>query len=72
MSNLLVAILKWGGIALAIAFAIALIVVESSAPAPEAGETAAPVALYWVLLVVGVVAAIAGFVIERRKGPSTS
>ncbi len=43
--------------------------VETSTPVIDAamGETAAPIQLYWILLVVGVVAAIVGFVLERRK-----
>ncbi len=74
--------MKWGGIALAVVFAIAVIYVETIAPIPEGGEISAPVALnwvlsapvalYWALLVVGAVAAIAGFVLDRRKGSSTS
>ncbi len=59
--------MKWGGIALAVVYAIAVINVETSAPLTEGGETSAPVTLYWVLLVIGVVAAIAGFVLGRRK-----
>jgi len=65
--------LKWGGIALAIISAIALIYVQMAAPAPapETGEAVseAPVALYWILLVIGVVAAIVGFVMGRRQRP---
>ena len=72
MPNWLTAVLKWGGIALAVVFAIAVIYMETIAPTPDGGETSAPVALYWVLLVMGVVAAIAGIVLERRKGSSTS
>ncbi len=67
MPNWLTPALKWGGIALAVVFAIAVIYVRTSVPIPEGGETSAPMALYWVLLVVGVVAAIAGFVLERRS-----
>ncbi len=65
----LIQLLKWGGIALAVIFAIALYIVETSTPeaGAAAGETAAPIQLYWILLVVGVVAAIVGFVMERRK-----
>ncbi len=72
MPNWLTPTLKWGGIALAVVFAIAVILTKTSGPIPEGGETSAPVALYWVLLVVGVVAAIAGFVLERQKASSTS
>jgi hypothetical protein len=72
MPDWLIAVLKWGGYALAVVFAVAVFYTEIMATAPEGGETSAPVALYWVLLVVGVVAAIAGFVLGRRKGSSTS
>ncbi len=67
----LIELLKWGGVAVAVISAIALIYVEMFLPTPEAGaaagETAAPIQLYWILLVVGVVAVIVGFVVERRK-----
>ncbi len=65
----LIQLLKWGGIALAVGFAIALYIIETSTPVIDAatGETAAPIQLYWILLVVGVVAAIVGFALERRK-----
>ena len=62
--------LKWGGLAVAIVYAIALLLVLRSTPqggAEAAAESAAPVALYLVLLAVGVVAAIAGFILESRK-----
>ncbi len=72
MPNWLTPALKWGGIALAVVFAIAVYYVKAIAPLTEGGETSAPVALYWALLVVGVVAAIAGFVLNRRKASSTS
>ncbi len=72
MPNWLTPALKWGGIALAVVSAAAVIYVETIAPIPEGGETSAPVALYLVLLVVGVVAAIAGFVLDRRKASSAS
>jgi hypothetical protein len=70
----LIDILKWGGVIVAIVSAIALIYVQYLMP--EGGEvtviTSAPLTLYWVLLVVGVVAAIIGFVMDRRKGQPTS
>ena len=72
MPNWLIPLLKWGGIALAVIFAIAVIYMEILSPIPEGSETSAPVALYWVLLVVGVVAAIAGFVLDRQKAPPAS
>jgi hypothetical protein len=63
-----------GGIALAIIAVIAISYVQfiaASAP-PEATEAfdEAPMALYWIMLLVGVAAAIAGFVTGRRPGPS--
>jgi heme/copper-type cytochrome/quinol oxidase subunit 2 len=75
MPTWLTPLLKWGGILVAIVFAGTLIWVWQTTPGPEAGEQAAdgaPVTLYWVLLVVGVIAAIVGFVLERRKGPPTN
>jgi hypothetical protein len=67
----LIQLLKWAGIAVAVISAIALIYVEMFLPTPEAGaapgQITAPVQLYWGLLVVGIVAAIVGFVVERRK-----
>ncbi len=66
----LIQLLNWGGGAVAVISAIALYV-ELLLPTPEAGaapgQFTAPVPLYWVLLVVGVVAAIVGFVVERGK-----
>jgi hypothetical protein len=74
MPTWLVPTLKWGGIGLAIIALIAIIYVQfiaASAP-PEATEAfdEAPMALYWIMLLVGVAAAIAGFVIGRRPGPT--
>ena len=68
MPKWLIQPLKWGGIALAVIFAIALYIVETSTPeaGAAAGETTAPIQLYWILVVVGIVAAIVGFVAERR------
>ncbi len=62
-------LLQWGGIALAIVFAAALIWIQNFAP-PDGSDTiasAAPIELYWVLLAIGVVAAIAGFYLARVK-----
>jgi NADH:ubiquinone oxidoreductase subunit 5 (subunit L)/multisubunit Na+/H+ antiporter MnhA subunit len=74
MPTWLVPTLKWGGIGLVIIAVIAIIYTQfmGGAPAPETGPAPAeaPVMLYWVLLVIGVVAAIAGFVLERRKSPT--
>ena len=69
MPSWLTPLLQWGGIALAIVFAAALIWVETFA-SPDGTDTiasSAPTALYWVLLVIGVVAAIAGFYLSRNK-----
>ena len=62
-------LLKWGGIALALIFACALFVTRAFEPAAGAAEVAggAPIALYRVLLVIGVVAAIVGFWMSRRQ-----
>jgi hypothetical protein len=74
MPTWLVPTLKWGGVALAIISAIAIIYVQfmGTAPTGETGPapTEAPVTLYWVLLVIGIVAAIAGFVVGRRQRPT--
>ncbi len=69
MPKWLIQLLKWGGIALAVIFGIPLYIVETSTPEAGAalGQITAPGPLYWILLVVGVVAAIVGFVLERRK-----
>ncbi len=63
MPRWLVLVLRWGGTALAVVSAAALIYVELlMLTAEEAlAETTAPVTLYWVLLVVGVVAGAVGF-----------
>ena len=68
MPKWLIQLLKWGGIALAVIFAIALYIVETSTPeaAAAALETTVPIQVYWILVVVGIVAAIVGFVAERR------
>ena len=74
MPTWLVPTLKWGGIALAVIAAIAIIYVQFVAtPAPPEATAAtdeAPMTLYWILLAIGVVAAIAGFLIGRRPGPT--
>jgi hypothetical protein len=72
MPTWLVPTLKWGGIGLAVIAAITIIYVQFiAAPAPPDATAAtdeAPMTLYWILLLVGVVAAIAGFVIGWRPG----
>jgi hypothetical protein len=74
MPSRLVPTLKWGGIVLTIIAVIAIIYTQSMevAPAPETGPAPAeaPVTLSWILLVIGIVATIAGFVLERRKSPT--
>ncbi len=73
MPSWLTLVLRWGGLAVAIVSAVALIYVQLVAPAPEAGAapSEAPVILYWVLLAVGVVAAVVGFAVGRAK-PKTA
>ena len=62
--------LESGGAVLAGVSAAALIYVElflmrTAEEAPV--ESTAPVELYWILLVIGVIAAVIGFVLRRRK-----
>ncbi len=71
MPSWLTPVLQWGGLALAVVSAAALIyVLGVLVPAAE-GEAAeliaAPVTLYWVLLVIGVVGAVIGNVLGRRS-----
>jgi hypothetical protein len=74
MPTWLVPTLKWGGMGLAIIAAVVILYVRfiAATPAPEAGALSggAPVALYWILFAIGVVAAIAGFVLEGRNRPT--
>jgi hypothetical protein len=71
MPSWLVLVLKWGGIALAIVAAVALIYVQLLMPtAEEAAATTAPVTIYWVLLLVGVVAAIVGIFVKESPPES--
>jgi hypothetical protein len=66
MPTWLVPTLKWGGIALAVIAAIAIIYVQFiAAPAPPDATAAtdeAPMTLYWILLLVGVVGRVARLV----------
>ncbi len=65
MSSGAIKILRWGGILVAIVFAIALAV--SGGEVAEGEEiSSAPETLYWVLLIIGVVAAIIGFVTKPK------
>ncbi len=66
MPSWLTVTLMWGGIAVAIVFAAALIWVEQSAPDAKEAASAAPVELYWVLFAVGVLAAIIGVAVKKR------
>ncbi len=70
MPNWLTPVLQWGGLALAVVSAAALIyvfgVLVPAAEGEAAEPIAAPVTLYWVLLVIGVVGAVVGFVLDRR------
>ncbi len=75
MPKWLILVLQWGGLALAVLSAAALIyVLGIIEPAAEgegmADQITAPVTMYWVLLVIGVVGAVVGFVLGRRK-PTT-
>ncbi len=65
----IIALLKWGGSALAVIGVVALGYVEWSLPAPGAAPqpTAAPVTLYIVLLAVGAIAAMLGFALAGPK-----
>ncbi len=65
----LLLILRWGGVALAVVSAVAIIYVEQLARIPEAlaAPSAAPLTLYWVLLVIGAAAAIVGFAVGKPK-----
>ncbi len=67
MPSWLIVTLKWGGIGVAIVFAASLIWVEQSAPDAEGAASAAPVEVYWVLLAVGVIAAIFGFAVASAQ-----
>ncbi len=72
MPSWLILVLQWGGLALAVLSAAALIyvlgIMEPGAEADAAAEQViAPVTMYWVLLVIGVVGAVVGFTMGRRK-----
>ena len=75
MPNWLIPTLKWGGIVVAVAFAIVLVVVSGQPDTPAEGAadaaSTAPVVLSWILLIVGVVAAVAGFVLGGRQKASS-
>ncbi len=64
MPRWLILVLRWGGTALAVVAAAALIYVELLMPTAEEApvETMTPVTFYWVLLVVGAIMAVIGFI----------
>ncbi len=74
MPSWLIPVLQWGGLALAALSAAALIyflgipgIMEPVAEADAAAEPViTPIPMYWVLLVIGVVGAVLGFVLGRR------
>jgi hypothetical protein len=74
MPSWLTPVLQWGGLALAVVSAAALIyvlgVLVPAAEGEAAEPIAAPVTLYWVLLVIGVVGAVIGYVLGRRSPTS--
>ena len=72
MPGWLTALLKWGGSAVTIISAIAVIYVVMVARPPEGGDSGAPMTLYMVLIVGGLAAAIIGWLLDRRKGSSGS
>lgn len=63
------AAVKWGGIALSMVMAIALIFVQVLPLEDAKVNPIAPLWLYWILLSIGLVAGIFGVVRERQKGP---
>ncbi len=68
----IISILKWGGIALAVIGIVAWVSVQWILTGPteagaEAASITAPVTLYFVLVIVGVVAAIVGFALGWGK-----
>ncbi len=72
MPTWIIALLKWGGSALAVIGVVALVSVEWFLPAPATGAasqpTVAPVTLYSVLLLaIGVIAAMLGFALAPPK-----
>ena len=64
--------LKWGGTAIALVVAAALIWVEQLVPDAKGALSAAPVEVYWVLLAVGVIAAIIGIFVGKRTADEVS
>ncbi len=71
MPSWLILVLQWGGLALAALSAVALVYVLGipgiMEPVAEAEAARAPVTMYWVLLVIGAVCAVVGFIMGRRK-----
>ncbi len=72
MPSWLILVLQWGGLALAVLSAAALIyflgIMEPAAGGEAAAEqVTAPITMYWVLLVIGVVGAAVGFAQGRHS-----
>ncbi len=75
MPSWLILVLQWGGLALAVLSAATLIyflgipgIMEPAAGGEATAEqVTARVMMYWVLLVIGVVGAVVGFIMGRRK-----
>ncbi|MCC7016895.1 MAG: hypothetical protein IT564_06805 [Rhodospirillales bacterium] len=63
----LVGTLKWGGSAAAVVAVITLVYVRWLLPAAQVTASATR---YWILLGFGVVSAIVGFAVDRRKPKS--
>jgi hypothetical protein len=61
----LTALLMWGGGAVTIVSAIAVVYVVVVAPAIEGAASGAPMTLYVVLIVAGLAAAIVGWLMQR-------
>ena len=71
MPNWLIPTLKWGGIVVAVVFAVAFVVSGPSDTPAEGAESTAPIALYWILFIVGFIAAVAGFALGGRQKASS-
>ncbi len=69
MSNWQVLALRWGGVFLAVIFGLGLILVYFVFETPEGeASSSAPQIVYWILLIIGVAGAVAGFVVKPKKG----
>jgi hypothetical protein len=63
------ALVKWGGIALSMVVAIALIFIQVLPLLDATVNPVAPLWFYWVLLGIGLVAGVFGVARDRPKGP---